>query len=79
MAEMTFADWPANKPRIVGYGAKWDEGSTGYRHTVRRFRVEKDDPVLAAKLNQHCRRVWRLFDLSGFVRVDFRSARQRDR
>ena len=27
MAEMTFADWPAGKPRIVGYGAKWDEES----------------------------------------------------
>ena len=25
MAEMTFADWPPGKPRIVGYGAKWEE------------------------------------------------------
>jgi len=72
MAEMTFADWPADKPRIVGYGAKWEEGSSGYRHTVRRFGVEQEEPALAAKLNSDCEQVWRLFDLTGFVRVDFR-------
>ena len=72
MAEMTFADWPAGKPRIVGYGAKWDEGSSGYRHTVRRFGVEKDEPVLAEKLKSACEKIWSLFHLTGFVRVDFR-------
>jgi D-alanine-D-alanine ligase len=72
MAEMTFADWPQAKPRIVGYGAKWDEASSGYRHTVRRFGVEKDEPELAAKLKNACGKVWNLFHLRGFVRVDFR-------
>ena len=72
MAEMTFADWPSGKPRIVGYGAKWDEGSCGYRHTVRRFGVEQDEPALAEKLRAACEGVWKLFDLTGFVRVDFR-------
>jgi D-alanine-D-alanine ligase len=72
MAEMTFADWPQGKPRIVGYGAKWDEGSSGYRHTVRRFGVEKTEPELAAKLKNACEKVWNLFHLTGFVRVDFR-------
>lgn len=72
MAEMTFADWPADKPRIVGYGAKWDEASTGYRHTVRRFGVEKEEPALAASLRNACEQVWRLLHLTGFVRIDFR-------
>jgi D-alanine-D-alanine ligase len=72
LAEMTFADWPQDKPRIVGSGAKWDEASSGYRHTVRRFGVEKEEPALAAKLKSACEQVWRLFDLTGFVRVDFR-------
>jgi D-alanine-D-alanine ligase len=72
MAEMTFADWPEGKLRIVGYGAKWDEDSTGYLHTVRRFGVEEDDPWLAASLKQACAQVWKLFGLTGFVRVDFR-------
>jgi D-alanine-D-alanine ligase len=75
MAEMTFADWPAGKPRIVGYGAKWDEGSAGWRHTVRRFGVERDEPELADRLRDACARVWSLFDLTGFVRVDFRVGR----
>ena len=72
MAEMTFAGWPETKPRIVGYGAKWDEDSSGYKHTVRRFGVEKAEPDLAAKLRWACEQVWRLFALKGFVRVDFR-------
>jgi D-alanine-D-alanine ligase len=72
MAEMTFADWPKDKPRIVGYGAKWDEDSAGYRHTIRRFGVESEEPALAAKLRAACEGVWKLFDLTGFARVDFR-------
>ena len=72
MAEMTFADWPEGKPQIVGYGAKWDEVSTGYTHTVRRFGVEQDEPELAAKLKAACEKTWELFGLTGFVRVDFR-------
>jgi D-alanine-D-alanine ligase len=72
MAEMTFADWPRDKPRIVGYGAKWDEDSAGYLHTVRRFGVEQDEPQLAAALKEACAEVWKLFGLTGFVRVDFR-------
>ena len=72
MAEMTFADWPQGKPRIVGYGAKWDEDCDGYRQTVRRFGVERDEPGLALKLRDACEKVWSLFGLTGFVRVDFR-------
>jgi D-alanine-D-alanine ligase len=76
MAEMRFADWPQGKPRIVGYGAKWDEDSAGYRQTVRRFGVERDEPALAGKLKSACETIWGLFDLTGFVRVDFRVTEQ---
>jgi D-alanine-D-alanine ligase len=72
MAEMTFAAWPDDKPRIVGYDAKWAEGSVAERQTVRLFGVEEADPVLAAKIRHACETVWEIFDLSGFVRVDFR-------
>jgi D-alanine-D-alanine ligase len=34
--------------------------------------VEQNEPVLAAKLQDACRRAWTLCGLSGFVRVDFR-------
>jgi D-alanine-D-alanine ligase len=72
MAEMRFEQWPAGKPRIVGYDAKWEEDSSGWRGTVRAFGVERDEPELAAKLKSACEQVWKLFALSGFARVDFR-------
>jgi D-alanine-D-alanine ligase len=72
MAEMRFEAWPAAKPRIVGYDAKWDEGSDGWNGTVRHFGVEQDEPELAARLRAACETVWPLFDLTGFARVDFR-------
>ena len=72
MAEMRFEQWPAGKPRIVGYDAKWEEDSSGWRGTVRAFGVERDEPELAAKLKAACEQVWKLFALSGFARVDFR-------
>ncbi len=72
MAEMRFENWPEGKPRIVGYDAKWEEESSGWRHTVRHFGVEREEPLLAAKIRDACERVWAIFDLCGFVRVDFR-------
>ena len=40
---------PKDKPRIVGYDAKWEEDSAGWRHTVRRFGVEQDEPRAGGK------------------------------
>ncbi len=72
MAEMRFEQWPEGKPRIVGYDAKWEEGTTGWNGTVRAFGVEEAEPSLAASLKSACERVWDLFALTGFARVDFR-------
>ena len=72
MAEMRFEHWPEGKPRIVGYDAKWEEDSTGWNGTVRAFGVEKNEPYLAENLRSACERVWPLFGLTGFARVDFR-------
>jgi D-alanine-D-alanine ligase len=72
MAEMRFESWPAGKPRIVGYDAKWDEESSAALQTVRVFGVEEAEPLLAARLRAACEKIWAVFDLCGFVRVDFR-------
>jgi D-alanine-D-alanine ligase len=72
MAEMRFERWPAGKPRIVGYDAKWQEESAGWNGTVRVFGVEQAEPALATALRAACEKVWSLFGLSGFARVDFR-------
>jgi D-alanine-D-alanine ligase len=72
LAEMRFDDWPSDKPRIVGYGAKWDESLDINDQMIRDFTTEKTDPVLAGKLRRACEGVWKLFGLTGYCRVDFR-------
>jgi len=70
LAEMTFVDFPENKPRIVGYAAKWDPDAPEYRNTVRCF-PDLDD-ALHAELTAVAQRCWRRFGLSGYARVDLR-------
>jgi D-alanine-D-alanine ligase len=72
LAEMRFDDWPAGKPRIVGYGAKWDESLDINDQMVRDFTTEQKDPVLGGKLKEACIGAWKLFGFTGYVRVDFR-------
>ena len=72
MAEMTFEEWPADRPRIVGYVAKWDDASFESTRTVRRFGVEEREPGLARDLRSLAERTWSLFGLRGTARVDFR-------
>jgi D-alanine-D-alanine ligase len=72
MAEMTFEEWPAHRPRIVGYVAKWDDGSFESTRTVRVFGVEEREPGLARDLRSLAERAWTLFGLRGTARVDFR-------
>lgn len=72
MAEMTFEEWPADRPRIVGYVAKWDDDSFESTRTVRTFGVEEREPELAHALRHLAERVWSLFGLRGTARVDFR-------
>ncbi len=69
VAEMRFDGFPEGKPRIVGYAAKWEAASFEYRHTVRSFAVEEALAERAGSLALEC---WRLFDLDGYARVDFR-------
>ncbi len=69
VAEMRFEDFPADKPAIVGYAAKWHPDSFEYRHTVRSFAVE---PALVRQVERLARDCWALFELAGYARVDFR-------
>jgi D-alanine-D-alanine ligase len=70
VAELRFEGFPATKPAIVGYAAKWDVDSFEYRHTVRSFDVE---PALAARAERLALACWELFALDGYARVDFRA------
>ena len=71
-AEIDFSAFPEDKPRIVGYGAKWNAGSFEYCNTRRRFDFPPADIPLLRRLSELAVECWRLFDLCGYARVDFR-------
>ncbi|HEY7671455.1 MAG TPA: ATP-grasp domain-containing protein [Gammaproteobacteria bacterium] len=69
VAEIRFERFPAGKPHIVGYAAKWDSTSAEYAGTVRSFAVEPAIRAAAAGIALEC---WKLFELGGYARVDIR-------
>jgi D-alanine-D-alanine ligase len=71
-AEIQFVDYPEGKPKIVGYKAKWDEGSFEYGNTPRRFDFPPADQPLLQTLIAISRACWNAFELRGYARVDFR-------
>ncbi len=72
VAEMTFQGYAAGKPRIVGYAAKWEEGTFEFGHTVRRFDLPGEDAPLLERLRELALACWRALELRGHARVDFR-------
>jgi len=72
VAEMKYLDFPDDKPRILNYASKWDEGSFEYSHTIRTFEIPESDRDLSISLADISRRCWELFELRGYARVDFR-------
>jgi len=75
-AEMLYVDYPAGKPRILNYASKWDESSIEYHRTVRSFDLAAEDRDLVKRMSEISLQCWRIFDLQGYIRVDFRVDRQ---
>lgn len=71
-AEIVFVDYPPEKPRIVGWAAKWDEASFEYSATPRRFDFPASDAALLRELESLAIACWSAFGLAGYARVDFR-------
>jgi D-alanine-D-alanine ligase len=71
-AEIDFSAFPPEKPRIVGYRAKWDDDSFESRHTNRHFDFPPSDALLLKRLADLAQRCWTVFRLRGWARVDFR-------
>ncbi|HOD70201.1 MAG TPA: D-alanine--D-alanine ligase [Deltaproteobacteria bacterium] len=70
-AEIVFS-FPPGKRKIVDYRAKWDESSFEYQATVRSFDFPPADAPLLSRLTDSALACWRLFELRGYARVDFR-------
>lgn len=75
-AEIIFEGYGEDKPRIVGYRAKWDADSYEFHHTPRSFAFPPEDTGLLEQLKADAVTCWRLFGLGGYARVDFRVDRQ---
>ncbi|MCF8067095.1 MAG: GNAT family N-acetyltransferase [Desulfobacterales bacterium] len=71
-AEIVFEDYPENMLHIVGYKAKWEEGSFEYHHTPRRFDFPAEDKELLKTMTSLAKRCWENMGLKGYARVDFR-------
>ena len=71
-AEIEFEGYAPDKPRIVGYRAKWDSHAEEYARTCRRFDFPNTDRPLISTLEQTALAAWRCFGLKGYARVDIR-------
>ncbi|MCU0875360.1 MAG: hypothetical protein MUE50_23770, partial [Pirellulaceae bacterium] len=71
-AEIDFSAFPAGKPRLVGYRAKWDPTTFEFHNTPRRFDFPPPDGPLVLQIGELAGACWDLFGLGGYVRVDFR-------
>jgi D-alanine-D-alanine ligase len=71
-AEIIFSDYFNNKPKIVGYAAKWDENSEEYKQTNRFFGTLENNLTLKKNLISICKKTWKAFNLKGYARIDFR-------
>jgi D-alanine-D-alanine ligase len=71
-AEILFDGFPPEKPRLVGYAAKWFADSFEYRHTRRSFAFAQTDLRLLKRLEKLALRCVALLQVRGYARVDFR-------
>jgi len=71
-AEIVFENYPPAKIKVLGYRAKWVEDSFEYQHTPRTFDFLGEDERMLAELSDIARRIWEIFSLRGYARVDFR-------
>ncbi len=71
-AEIIFEGYGPDRVRIVDYRAKWEADSYEYSHTPRRFDFPETEAALLTALTEAALSCWRVFDLKGYARVDFR-------
>ncbi|MGA1874292.1 MAG: D-alanine--D-alanine ligase family protein [bacterium] len=71
-AEIRFLDYPDGKARIVDFSAKWKEESFEFLHTRREYHFPEGDTPLLQEMGKIARECWKVFELRGYARVDFR-------
>jgi len=71
-AEIVFTNYPKDKPKVVGFSAKWREDSFEYKNTSRTFSFSQNDEPLLNLLKSIALSCWKVFRQNGYARVDFR-------
>jgi len=72
LAEILFRNFPEDKPKIVGYAAKWEQDTFEYKNTIRSFDLANTSEHLQIELNEMALKCWDIFNLRGYARIDFR-------
>ena len=71
IAEIAFDELPQGRPRIVGYEAKWSEGSAAYRGTTVQCPALLDADT-AARIGQAALAAARAVGMRDYGRIDLR-------
>jgi len=69
--EWVFSQY-GQRAKIITYDAKWTEQTYGYEHIEAKYTHDAEDKELLENLATLSKQCARLFDLSGYARVDFR-------
>lgn len=69
--ELVFREVPPDEPKIATYKAKWDEEYRKRWGLQNQF-AEGLDASLVAKIEQTCKRIYRLLTIDGYARIDLR-------
>ena len=69
--ELVFKEVPPDEPKIATYKAKWDEEYRKRWGLENRF-AEGLEPVVVRKIEQTCKRIYRLLTIDGYARIDLR-------
>jgi D-alanine-D-alanine ligase len=69
--ELVFREVPPNEPKIATFKAKWDEEYRKRWGLQNRF-ANGFDPALVTKIQETCKRIYRLLTIDGYARIDLR-------
>jgi len=69
--ELVFREVPPDEPKIATYSAKWNEEYRKRWGLENQF-AEGLDPALVARIEQTCKRIYRLLTIDGYARIDLR-------
>src|SRR3981189_1730826 len=69
--ELIFREVPPDEPKIATYRAKWDEEYRKRRGLQNQF-AKNLEPALVARIEETCKRIYRLLSTDGYARIDLR-------